>query len=127
MANKFQTRRLGPAVPRLVGRSPEDYAQELQEWLKKNWDQVSGGIPPGFNNLTPISVTVGGTASAGNESAGWMAADAILSVPVDDPVAIQLGQSLLQGAKLAVARADHRGDTITLSGQVRALVSLRIG
>ena len=72
----FTTRRqIGNAV-RLVGRSPIDYAQELQEWLEQLQRQAQGGIPAGFNNTTPNATAAAG--SAGTEAAGWMAADAII-------------------------------------------------
>lgn len=119
-------RRIGPP-PRILGRGVNVYLVELEEWLLKLWHSEAGGIPPGFKNIAPPSIAIDGASSAGTENNGWAAADHTHGIATGDPAAIRLGQPNAEGTADAVARADHVGDTIVLSGQIRALVSLRIG
>lgn len=70
---KFNTTRLSETAPRIVGRAPSDYAQELQEFLEKLLYKAVGGIPAGFNETIPTTVEGGVAASAGSESDGWAA------------------------------------------------------
>lgn len=74
---KFKTRRIIRDTIRLVGRSPDDYAQELQELLELLQQHAVGAIPAGFNNVTPKPTTVNIAAAAGTQSQGWTAADHI--------------------------------------------------
>ena len=124
---KFKSLRLGPCRIQLVGRSPEDYAQELQEAIKKLWEKVWGGIPAGFNSTVPPTIQAGAAGTAGTESAGWMAADARPAIETGNPPAILLGQPTAEGTGTSLARADHVGATFVLSGLIRGLVSLRVG
>ncbi|HET6373769.1 MAG TPA: hypothetical protein VFG76_10700 [Candidatus Polarisedimenticolia bacterium] len=71
-------------------------------WIRKN----SVGIPGGWKNTEPNAVQVGGTGDAGNgNTAGWMAADATLAVPVGVPSG--LGNANAEGSADAVSRQDH--------------------
>jgi len=63
----FITKRIVEAVPRLVGRKPEVYGQELQEFLDKLLNKVVGGIPTGFGaTAAEIESTPVGDVSATN-------------------------------------------------------------
>lgn len=64
-------RRLTQFRLRLVGRSPSDYAQELQDFLKDLFEQ-NLGIPGGFFDVLPVPP--GDEASAGDPADGWAAA-----------------------------------------------------
>lgn len=110
-----------------MGRGVNIYLVELEEWLFKLWKSEAGGVPSGFKNIAPPPIALDGVSSAGTENNGWAAADHTHSLAAGDPSAIRLGQPAAEGTANAVARADHVGDTIVLSGQIRALVSLRIG
>lgn len=68
---KFKTRRLIGNEVRLVGRTPEDYAQELQELLEDLRRAVVGSIPGGFNGIAPAILSLNAAAAAGSESDGW--------------------------------------------------------
>lgn len=72
---KYTSRRLLGYAIRIVRRTPEDYAYELQEWLESLFGQVEGGIPAGFNDLTPNPLDPNSGGSSGSESSGWAAAD----------------------------------------------------
>lgn len=61
--------------PDLIGRSPEDYARELEDFLRRQADVVRDGIPAGFRGTTPTDVAVNALADPGTENAGWAAAD----------------------------------------------------
>jgi hypothetical protein len=101
---KFKSLRLGPCRVQLVGRDPQDYAQELQEAIKKLWEKVWGGIPAGFNGTVPPTIQAGVAGSAGNESAGWMAADA--QVPIETGIpANPTGKVASEGTGTALMRA----------------------
>lgn len=106
------SRRISFNPPRIVGRVPNDYAQELQEFLEMLARGQDDGIPPGFNDTTPQTVIAGGAASAGTETTGWMASDAQLVADTDTPVAVGVGNT--EGASGAFARADHQHDASTL-------------
>jgi hypothetical protein len=123
---KFSSRRLSQGQERLAGRSWEDVAPRMEELVSRINEQVSGGIPPGFNNSSPVQVQAGVEASPGTENAGWMAADAVISVETAAPSSILLGTTADEGTGTALARADGRNETIQLLAQVRNLVSLRI-
>jgi hypothetical protein len=101
----FLSRRILASDIRYVGRHPSDYAEELQETIKWLISQVTGGIPGGFKGTTPLTVTVDGAADAGNESAGWMAADAGLIVASDVPV--DLGTANALGSASTASKSDH--------------------
>lgn len=72
---KFITRRFSGDAVRLVGRAFEDVAQELQELLEKLLNQITGGIPAGFNDVTPAELELNAAADPGAETEGWAAAD----------------------------------------------------
>jgi len=128
----FRTRRRTERPPRIVGRTPPDYAQELQGYLEKDHERAEGGIPGGFNETVPPDLVAGGAGSAGTESAGWMAADAAPPVPVDDPVAI--GVANAPGSSDFFNHSDHvhaagitgQGDILTVDDG-GALTALPVG
>lgn len=72
---KFKSRRNLGQLVRLVGRRFEDVSQELQEVLQRLFAQVQGGIPGGYNSVTPEVLDPNTAGSAGSETSGWAAAD----------------------------------------------------
>lgn len=99
------SRRLTITTIRIVGRHPDDYAEELQRFLEKLAKQVHGGIPAGFNEETPTRVEADVSADPGTETAGWAAADHQHDVAVES--AGGLGNANAEGSSNALARADH--------------------
>lgn len=102
---KFATRRFTGAELRLVRRSWEDVAQELEEYLRKLLYQITGGIPAGFNNVTPTNINANDVGSPGTEGSGWAAADHTHDVDTD--TAVGLANANAEGTSGALARADH--------------------
>lgn len=123
-------RRISPGAPRLVGRTPNDYAQELQEFLEHGQKAAEGGLPAGFGRVVPVPVAVGGSGSAGNETTGWMAADARLVLGTGTPVPI--GMTNAEGSSSAAPRLDHvhatplttNGDVLTVAAGALARVAI---
>lgn len=104
---KFKTRRLGPNPVRIVGRAPDDYAQELQERLEKLGEQVTGAIPGGFNSTTPTTIDGTTPATPGSESEGWAAADHGHALDISGtPGAVTLAASA-QGSGPGVSLSSH--------------------
>lgn len=105
MSVRTVSRRLTNTVIRLVGRSPNDYAEELQRFLEKLSKQVFGGIPAGFNEVVPEDISADDTGSAGSESSGWAAADHQHAILTD--TAVDLEDSNSEGTSASLSRADH--------------------
>ena len=104
----FSSRRLSTFWLKIVGRHFSEYAQDLQDFLEHMWMQITGGIPGGFRNTAPNTVKVGGVASAGDEGAGWMAADAQFAAVRGMPVSIAFANSA--GTSEDASAADHVHD-----------------
>ncbi len=102
---KFKTRRFTGTVPRLVRHSWEDISKELQEFLEKLFLQVLGGIPPGFNNVTPQNINANNTAAAGAEGDGWASASHVHDVDTAAP-SNPTGKTPVEGVSGALMRAD---------------------
>lgn len=99
------SRRLTNTAIRLVGRSPNDYAEELQRFLEKIAKQVFGGIPAGFNDVSPTQIEADTVSSPGSQTEGWAAADH--AHPVLTASAGELGDVSSEGTSPALSRADH--------------------
>jgi len=98
-------RRFVDNVPNLI-RPWNDSRRELMEYLRKQRDSTNNSIPSGFLGNTPVTVLVGGTADPGNQSSGWMAADAQLVIDSDTPLG--LANANTEGTDSGAARADHQ-------------------
>lgn len=105
---RYTSFRLPDAVPRLRGRSPDAYAQELQDFLEKLFDKVVGGIPAGFNDIPPSNVEAGVTPEPGDVLTGWSAADHHHLAPTDIPVAVGVELAESEGSAFSLTRSDHR-------------------
>lgn len=119
---KFTTLRLFETAPRIVGRSPSDYAQELQEFLEKLLNKAVAGIPAGFNAIVASVIQAGVSSDSGSESSGWAAADHAHGILTAAPADISLGASASEGTSPALARADHVHGTIALQSEILALI-----
>lgn len=97
-------RRRVPIVPKIVGRSPADYAQELQEYLKALLDSGEGR-PAGFEDVDPTTIQAGTTADPGDPADGWMAASAVIPVETATPTNAT-GSAASEGSGSALMRAD---------------------
>jgi hypothetical protein len=60
---------------RLVGRSWNDVARELQDLLKTLIDSSDNGQPPGAGTQTPETITPDSSGDAGDPGTGWSPAD----------------------------------------------------
>src|SRR5262245_30783496 len=138
------TVRLTPYEIRLVGRTPEDYAQELQEIINEIINQITGGVPSGFKNLTPETQRLNQLADPGDVNDSWMSASARF---VLDLLLLQKGDLLSHDGTKYVRVAGPTADgqvpvsdageesgvswqdppSSTNPARVRALVSLRVG
>lgn len=90
----------------LTRRAWEDVAPQLEDWLKRLWDSTENGIPSGFNNTVPQTITVGSVGDPGLETAGWAAADH--DHPVVTGVPSGLANANDEGTSEAVPRLDHK-------------------
>lgn len=119
MVFEFISRRFRDFSLILVGRHYNDYAYELQEALADLWEQVTGGIPGGFNNITPATIQAGVAADAGSESDGWMSASARPSIETGAP-SNPTGTAAAEGTGTALMRADAtiRQGIVTTKGDV---------
>ncbi len=122
---RYTTKRLFDTAPRIAGRDPKTYAQELQDFLERLFAKVVGGIPAGFNEVVATEVEAGVSASAGTESTGWSAADHQHSVLTGSAAALTPLSTSTEGSGLALARADHSHDMSQVMGDVMSKVSLR--
>jgi len=105
MPGQDLNRRFPLRPPRVVGRAWPDCSREVQEFLDSLFDSNSG-VPGGFKDLTPVTVTIGGVSSPGAEASGWMASDAVLTVQA--PTASSgLSNANATGSSSAGAREDH--------------------
>lgn len=92
---------------------------EHLRWQRANYS----GVPGGFGEDTdPSTIEADTTASPGTESLGWAAVDHEHAVSTDPPGAITLGVTASEGSSTALARADHRHDTVQLEADIRALI-----
>lgn len=117
---RYTSKRLGGTPPRLVGRLPKDYVQELQEFLENLFQKTTGGIPPGFNDVVPEPVQAGTGAevgSAGTEGTGWAAANHDHVAATGTPVALTPSSVNGEGGATTLARSDHTHDTSALIGE----------
>jgi hypothetical protein len=110
--------------PRIVGRLPFRYAQELQEFLEQLFHKAMGGIPAGFNDVAPVDVMAGIAADAGTELTGWAAADHVHAILTDDALALTPVSVNTEGSSPALARADHTHDMSRVMADVMSKVSL---
>jgi hypothetical protein len=100
---KFKTRRFIAWTERLAGRSWEDVAPRLEDFLRGLTDAWMGGIPPGFNDIVPPTIQAGVAGSSGSQSDGWMSASA--QVPIETGVPAGLGNANSEGTGTALMRA----------------------
>lgn len=89
---------------RLVGRSPSDYAQEVQEYLYDVW-RYTQGTPGGFLDTAATAIRAGIAAAAGSVLTSWAAADHVHSVETAAP-ANPTGKTASEGTGTALMRAD---------------------
>jgi hypothetical protein len=117
--SKYNTNRLSETAPRIVGRAPADYAQELQEFLEKLLYKAIGGIPAGFNETDPTIIDGGSPSAPGSESAGWAAADHQHGLDIDGTPG-NVATVSAQGAGPGVSLIDHthRLTILTVKGDL---------
>ena len=120
----LSTRLTDDSPPRIVGREPATYAQELQEFLERLLAKVLGGIPAGFNDVAPTDVQAGVSADAGEESTGWASADHVHAVIAGAAVALTPVSTSTEGSSSGLARADHTHDMSQVMADVMSKVSL---
>jgi hypothetical protein len=100
------TRRHTSTALRLVGRSYEEVAQELQEFLENLKLQETGAIPGGFGgDVTPTTIGAGVSSSSGDPYEGWAAAShthALSTAAPSNPT----GPASLPGVASTVLRSD---------------------
>lgn len=120
-------RRPRPA-PRISGRPPEEYAQDLQDFLRDLEFGMSDGIPVGFQDITPEAIEAGAEADPGEENDGWASASHIHDVNTAAP-SNPTGTAAAEGSGAALMRADAtiqqgivttKGDLLTHSATVPA-------
>jgi len=104
---KFKTRRFSGDYVRLVGRAWEDVQQEVQELLEKLLNQVTGAIPPGFNNIGPTTIDGVTPGTPGSESSGWAAANHQHPLDVSGVPGIAGTPASTQGAGPGVSLSGH--------------------
>lgn len=100
---KFKTRRLNGLFERITGRSWEDASPRLEDFLRALLDEWTGGIPPGFNGLTPPTIQAGVPGAAGAEGSGWMSASA--QVPIETGVPAGLANANSEGSGTSLMRS----------------------
>lgn len=100
---KFKTRRLQSLFDRITGRSWEDAAPRLEDFLRGLRDAWNGGIPPGFNDLVPPTIQAGVAGDAGAEGSGWMSATAQPAIETGVPAGLANANS--EGSGTALMRA----------------------
>ncbi len=106
----FSSRVFTGDPPDLVGRSPEDYARELEAFLRRTAAVVTESIPAGFLGTTPTNVAINAAANPGTENAGWAPADHVHAL---DLGLITPGDLLTRNATSYTRRSGG-----TVSGQV---------
>lgn len=114
------SRRLAEVVPRLVGRAPERYAQELQDFLEALERRSVNSIPPGFNDVPPEPLVPGAPASPGTEGSGWAAADHTHAIPTGPGVELTPVSPNGEGLAPAFARSDHTHSVTKVMADVLA-------
>lgn len=99
---------LGP-FPRLTGRSWEEVARGLEDFLRKLWESEADGIPSGWGDETlPTNVEPGASPSIGTgNQVGWAAADHVHGVETEIPETVGVRIPEAEGDSTAIARADH--------------------
>lgn len=95
-------------LPKLTRRSWEDVSRELEEYLRRLWASEADGIPPGFKDVLPESVSAGTAGTAGDETQGWAAATHQHVATTAAPVPVGLLLPDAAGSSGALARSDHR-------------------
>lgn len=113
-----------PPVPRIVGRDPADYAQELQDILEALQAQTDVtnvlyqtetlGI-----GAAPGTIQAGQTADPGTSGSGWIGADATFAVETAAPTN-PTGTAAAEGSGTALMRADAtvKQGIVTTKGDV---------
>ncbi len=98
---------------RVVGRSPSDYAKELQEYLYDVW-RYTQGIPGGFLDTVATAIRAGVASTAGTVAASWAAADHIHNPETAAP-SNPTGVTPSEGSGTALMRADATIEDIVLA------------
>lgn len=109
-----------PPVPRLVGRSPEDYSRELQNFLERLDDYA---VITTVSEDDPQTIEAGDAADPGTFQTGWSAGDHVHPVNTSAPVDITLGAVAAEGTSKALARADHVHGTVALEAEIDAKIA----
>jgi len=121
-------RRISQNGLRLVGRAWNDVARELQEILQALLDSNDNGLPAGFGDVTPDTITPDSSGDAGDETKGWAAADHDHPIATDTTAA--LGSAASEGTSTSFSRADHvhkRAIETTNGGFVRRRLNFGSG
>ena len=106
---------LGP-FPRLTGRSWEDVARGLEDFLRRLWESEADGIPSGFGDETPPSTVEPGDSpdvGTGNQ-VGWAAADHVHGVETEVPAPVGVRIPEAEGTAATLARGDHVHEVVTI-------------
>lgn len=99
------SRRVAPNGVRFVGRSPNDYARELQEALEYLLASNDNGLPPGNGTDDPTTITPDATADPGDETDGW--APISHTHAIATATAAGLANASAEGTSTSFSRADH--------------------
>jgi len=98
-------RRFLEHIPNLARRTWEDVAPELEDFLKRMWEDSSAGIPSGYSTAIPQLIEAGASGDAGEENTGWSAGDHIH--PVGSGIPVGLGYTAEEGIAESLSRSDH--------------------
>lgn len=101
-------RRVSPSIPALANRQWNDVREEFQLWAEAVSDAQDNGLPPGFSDTTPETISGDSQGSSGSESSGWAAADHAHDLNISGSVSnVTLTGSSTQGSGPGVALVDH--------------------
>ncbi len=104
-------RRVPPRVPQIAHRQWNDAREELQQWGEAISDAQDNGLPPGFSDTIPETISGDSVGSAGDQGTGWAAADH----------SHDLDTSSTPGNVTSSASAQGAGPGVSLSGHTHGI------
>lgn len=104
--------------PDLVGRSPEDYARELEDYLRRGAVLARESLPTGFLEVEPEAVSLSlAESSPGAESDGWASASHVHWV---DLLLTDKGDLLTFDGSTYLKMAAGANDTVKVADSTQA-------